>query len=132
MTDPPRETCLLAVRALILLQLAASLAGNDAWAQATPTPRPRATTKQAPVTVMPVPRPVTPQTPPATPQRLPAPAPAPANEPDPDNEAPVNPGTPTERRLRVRTCGSEWIEMKRSGAAAGQIWREFARQCYAR
>jgi hypothetical protein len=48
---------------------------------------------------------------------------------DPD---PVLTGTGVERRARIRICAEQWIKMKKTGAAYGNNWRDFSRDCYAR
>ncbi|HUZ66612.1 MAG TPA: hypothetical protein VMU56_03010 [Beijerinckiaceae bacterium] len=46
--------------------------------------------------------------------------------------APVLTGTPVQRRAKIRICGSEWEEMKRTGKAFGMTWQDFSRGCFAR
>jgi hypothetical protein len=32
----------------------------------------------------------------------------------------------------MRACGQEWAQMKREGAAAGAVWRDFTAECLPR
>ncbi len=72
--------------------------------------------------------------PPRRPQSLPALA---APEPQTNSEAPTSPqqaaepsdAPPTPTRAQLRACSLEWQKMKKSGAAAGLIWRDFAKSC---
>ncbi|MDF2116972.1 hypothetical protein PY365_15405 [Roseiarcaceae bacterium H3SJ34-1] len=35
-------------------------------------------------------------------------------------------------REAIRSCGTQWQQMKMDGSASGKSWREFARECAAR
>jgi ribosomal protein L20 len=35
----------------------------------------------------------------------------------------------TASQAQMRACAFQWREMKRTGKAAGKIWRDFARVC---
>ncbi|HUZ66620.1 MAG TPA: hypothetical protein VMU56_03050 [Beijerinckiaceae bacterium] len=61
----------------------------------------------------------------------PAPAPPPP-APQASDTSPVLTGTPVQRRAKIRVCGTQWDEMKRTGASVGTNWREFSRNCFAR
>ncbi|RFB80654.1 hypothetical protein DYH55_03895 [Methylovirgula sp. 4M-Z18] len=51
---------------------------------------------------------------------------APSQTPQPSPQ----PAPPS--HARVHQCAVEWQEKKKTGAAAGNTWREFAAECYAR
>jgi hypothetical protein len=44
----------------------------------------------------------------------------------------VFPALPAASRARMRDCGREWQEMKRTGQAKELTWRDFATQCLTR
>jgi hypothetical protein len=44
----------------------------------------------------------------------------------------VLPSLPATSRARMRDCGREWQEMKRTGQAKELTWRDFATQCLTR
>jgi hypothetical protein len=44
----------------------------------------------------------------------------------------VFPTLPAASRARMRDCGREWQEMKRTGQAKELTWRDFATQCLTR
>jgi hypothetical protein len=64
-----------------------------------------------------------PRTPPAPPN--------PSNTPPHETEQ-VLPALPAASRMRMRECGREWQEMKRSGEAKELTWRDFATKCLTR
>jgi len=79
--------------------------------------------------------------PPARPAQIgvdtPAPIPAPVVNPTqpalPSTQTAETPATPRSlppaSRTRMHECGLEWQKMKETGAAANQIWFDFARLC---
>ena len=73
---------------------------------------------------------------PAAPQMQAAPKqPAPAGAPNssaPHDAEPTFPSLPAASRTRMRDCGHEWQEMKRTGQAKELTWRDFATRCLTR
>ncbi|MDB5594530.1 MAG: hypothetical protein JWM36_1491 [Hyphomicrobiales bacterium] len=53
-------------------------------------------------------------------------------EPPPTAPASSTPLSKADMRRRLSHCGSEWQKMKRSGADAGLIWRDFSALCIQR
>ena len=39
------------------------------------------------------------------------------------------PPSPLEAREKLRHCAAEWTRLKKSGAAAGKLWRDFWPAC---
>jgi hypothetical protein len=68
---------------------------------------------------------------PTTQPKPPAPA-ATSNSTPPHEAEPVFPALPAASRARLRDCGREWQEMKRTGQAKELTWRDFATRCLAR
>jgi hypothetical protein len=50
----------------------------------------------------------------------------------PRDTEPVFPALPAASRARMRDCGREWQEMKKTGQANELTWRDFAAQCLTR
>jgi hypothetical protein len=50
----------------------------------------------------------------------------------PRDTEPVFPALPAASRARMRDCGREWQEMKKTGQANELTWRDFATQCLTR
>lgn len=50
----------------------------------------------------------------------------------PHDAEPAFPSLPAASRARMRDCGHEWQEMKRTGQAKALTWRDFATQCLTR
>lgn len=68
-----------------------------------------------------------PQNGPGPPTQTTSPGPA-KTLPSAQTEA-VFPSLPAASRARMRNCGREWQEMKRTGRAKELTWRDFATQC---
>ncbi|MBV9396023.1 MAG: hypothetical protein JOZ84_16615 [Methylobacteriaceae bacterium] len=52
--------------------------------------------------------------------------------PTPQGSDAVFPALPAASRARMRDCGREWEEMKRTGQAKELTWRDFATKCLTR
>jgi hypothetical protein len=55
-----------------------------------------------------------------------------AGTPTPQGSDAVFPALPAASRARMRDCGREWQEMKRTGQAKELTWRDFATNCLTR